>query len=151
MMLFAINICGQDYLLDKKGSSYFYNGKEYKCKQLGIVYIEHEEAFDVYRSGRRSHDAGKYLGIGGIATIGVGFMVLAYANNVYGRVYGGITILSGMLVEAVAVFYLIRGSIKLNKARKIFNFKMLERHGYNSELSLMIGGTRNGIGLIAQF
>ena len=151
LTLLAINVCGQDYLIDKRGGSYYYQGKEYKCKQLGIVYIEYEEAFNIYHSGKRNFNTAKYLAIGGIVSIGVGFMVMLNSKNVYGLVYGGITVLTGMLVESVALFYLIKGDIKTSKARKKFNFEMLERHGYNSEVSLVFGGTKNGFGLIVQF
>lgn len=151
LTLFALNAYCQDYLLDKNGSSYFYNGKEYKWKELGSVYRQYDKAFNIYQSGKRSLNTAKYLAIGGAVSIGVGYFAAQASDNISGLAYGGLAIIAGVLVETVALVYLVRGKLKASKARKKFNFEMLERHGYNSEVSLVFGGTRHGVGLIVQF
>lgn len=57
----------------------------------------------------------------------------------------------GALKELAALVLFVSGKTNLYKARKEFNFRMLEIHGYDSEISTGLSETQNGFGLIAQF
>lgn len=150
-MICTMTLFGQDHLLDKKGSSYFYKGKEYKWKELGILYIKHEKAFNIYDDGNRALNTSKNLAIGGVVSMAAGFAIFSFWPNIYGAVYGSIAIMSGVLIESVAFIYLVKGKVKISKARTEFNFEMMKRHGYESSVSFGVGVTRNGFGLLAQF
>ncbi len=156
-MSISYSLVGQADLLEKKGRKYTYKGVVYKCKELSTIYKDNQEAMDLYISGR-SHKKAANL----TAYIGLGFIGLGLGSGLAGSIAGGdiglvgliLGVLSagvGIVLEIVAITPRIVGNRKLKKARKTFNFEMIERHGYKSDTSLLFGVTKNGIGLVMQF
>ena len=149
-LLISFSAVGQADLLTKKGFKYYYKDKKYKCKELGIVYKESQNALDLYNSGRGNVKAANILGY-----TGLGFIVLGtgglFTDSFEGVILGGLSILTGLVVELIALVPRGIGNGKLKKARKTFNFEMIERKGYNSDTSLSLGITRNGFGFVYQF
>ena len=147
----AFSGCSQDYLLDQYETTYFHQRKEYTWKELGVVYMEHEESFDLYSRGRDNLSSARTFGIGGSAPVGLGVGMIILLPEQYGKVYGTIVLASGIIVEIAALIHYLKGKRKLSKAKEEFNFEMLKRYGYKSGLSLSFGGGQNGVGLILEF
>ena len=147
----ATTVCSQDYLLEKYESTYFYHRKEYTLEELGDVYLEYEKSLYLFNSGRANLNYAKDLVRFGGATIALGLGVLAIFRNAQGGTHGGIVLASGVLVELSALIYFEKGKQKIRIARTEFNFEMLKKYGYNADISIALGGTRDGIGISVQF
>ena len=149
-LLFSYGAMGQAELLSKKGSKYYYKEKEYECKELSVVYADHNESMNFYTSGRSNIRAANMM-----TYVGLGFIVIGVGMASGGRfdrgIAGGFSIAAGLLLEIIGLIPRGIGKGKLSKAMKTFNFEMIERHGYNADQSLSFGMTGNGIGLVYQF
>ena len=150
-VLFTFTAYGQDFLLNKSGSSYFYKGQEYKCKDLSIVYSGYDLPLNLYNDGRNKLKSSISYAIGGALVFGVGYGTLALWSDKYGRLIGRTALASGVLTELAAFVLLVTGKTNIRKARREFNFRMLEIHGYNSGVSIGFSETKNGIGMVVQF
>ncbi len=151
LLLNTVCTSAQDYLLIKEKGKYYHNGQEYKCKELGQVYRESEEALKWYNKGRRNLRVATYLSFGGLALGGVAYGIGSSAEDLGALAVIALLLGVGLIVELVAVVFALRGSGKLKRAREEFNFDMLEKFGLQSDMSLTFGGTKNGVGLILQF
>lgn len=147
----TLTLPGQDYLLDKYETTYFHHRKEYTWKELGDVYFESEKAFRIYSSGRNNLVSAKNFAKNGAFILGVGLSTLIIGPDSVKLIYGSVIAASGILVEFGALIYLVSGKNKLRKARTVFNFEMLERHGFDKGMSLVFGVSGNGAGLSLQF
>lgn len=151
LLIFSSSAIGQADLVTKKGSKYYYKGDQYKCKELGIIYKDSEEAMDIYSSGRKNVKSANFTAYLGIALIVVGLGVAVNSDSFQGVIAGSLSIVIGLVVEVVALVPLGIGKGKIRKAMNIFNFDMIERHGYQEEPSVSLGVTKNGIGLVYHF
>ena len=142
---------GQDNHLEKKGKRYIFNGKEYKCKELGEVYSTYQPSLELYLSGRKMKRRARNMSYVGLGLIGGGIGVGLAVGDVEGAVVAGLSIAGGILIEIIALAPRGIGNAKLKKARKEFNYEMIRRHGYDSDVSLSFGLTTNGVGLVYSF
>ena len=142
---------GQDFLLFKKGKSYHYQGNSYKLGELGKIYSDYQPSLAQYQKGYKHRKMANFLLAGGLASMGLGFglvVVLPNFDLVYG---GGSFVLAGLLAEFVAIGFAISGNRKLKRAMEGFNYEMIRRNGYQSEVILNIGLTGNGLGVSMRF
>ena len=149
-LLFSCAALGQAELMSKKGSKYYYKNKIYNYKELGTVYAGHDEALEIYMSGRGNIRGANVMAYTGLGMILLG-VAMASGGRLDGGILGGFSIATGVLLEVIGLIPRGIGKSKLSKAMKTFNFDMIERHGYNTDPSLSFGMTRNGIGLVYQF
>ncbi len=150
LMVFAISAFGQDYLLIKEGKKYRFNGLEYKINELGTVYGENEEALKLYNDGMRAKSRSQIMAAGGLMSFLAGLVIYVNVSE-ENKAYGGWMMIAGVVLEPLALGLSLNGSIKLVKARKVFNEDLLEKRKYKSNSSLSIGSTKNGIGLTLIF
>ena len=150
LVFFCFDSFSQNNLLEKSGRKYTYKDEVYKCKELGDVYKIHQESLDLYNSGRANKRAANVVAIVGVP-FALGGFILTSSGSIEGLIFGILSIAASVVIELVALIPRGAGSAKLRKARKTFNFEMLERHGYQSETSLVFGVTTNGLGLVYQF
>lgn len=155
----ANGVLGQTHLLTKEGSKYYYQGNEYSCEKLGSVYEQVEPAFKLYVRGKSLSEGGRSKIRFGIGMILGGF-VSVYAGasgTISGQspnflaIIGFVGIFGGLSIELIGIGQKISGNNKLRRARNVFNDTMMERHGANSELSLSLAQTYNGIGFVVTF
>jgi len=125
-------------------------GKTYSSKQLGEVYIEYNKSMDLYLSGESNKRAANIIAIIGAPFV-VGGIIGVTSGDYGGVVLGALSLVAGGIIEIVALIPRGVGSSKLQKARRIFNYEMIERHGYNAETALSISATENGLGFVFQF
>jgi len=142
---------GQADLLMKKKSIYYFKNKEYKCEELGVVYKDHPKSLELYYSGKSVANISGTIGYIGLGFLVAGFGVTFTSDGYGSAAVGGLSIIVGLLFEVVALVPLSIGKNKLKKARRLFNFDMMEKHGYESNPSLSFGATGNGLGLVYQF
>jgi hypothetical protein len=147
---FFSSVTAQSNLLLKEKGKYFYNEKEYKCEELGDVYINYPESLITYISGRRNKRAANVVAITGVPFLIGGAIGLA-SDDIGGVIFGAFSFVSGGLLTIISLIPRGIGNAKLQKARKMFNYEMIERHGYREDTSLSIGVTPNGVGLVYQF
>ncbi|MDF1694504.1 MAG: hypothetical protein P1U56_01645 [Saprospiraceae bacterium] len=161
LVFFFFSGFGQGEFLVKNGSNYFYKGKGYKYKDLTPIYRQHEPAYKIYMEGvdlrkkaSRNGLNGLYLIGGGALTVLVGSSVadsnLDISPNGYAA-FGTIAVLGGYIIEIIALTQRFKGDSKLRNAVDVFNFGVIEKHGYKQETSLLLGQTSNGIGLVLSF
>ena len=150
-LLISISSFGQTKHLEKKGNRYIFEGKEYKCKELGQVYSAYEVSLDLYDSGRSKKRVARNMSYIGIGIIGVGIGGGLIVGDIAGAVVAGLSIAGGVVLELIALAPRGIGNGKLRKARKEFNYEMIRRHGYKEDTSLIFGVTGNGMGLVYQF
>ena len=151
LTFFAIQACGQDYLLVKKGRSYLYMGDTYKTKELGVVYQEFDDIMQNYTLGRTSMKTGRTILLAGVLSMGIGSLMLANSNDFYISLLGSMFAGGGIVIEIFALHFLAKGHSNLAKARQTFNLRMLEKHGLDLGVSFGLGSTNNGVGLIVKF
>ena len=147
-------------LLEKKGRKYYFDGQKYKCKELTPVYERHLPALSTYLNGRKDKHKSKVMAWTGLAGLVGGFAItVGGVASAFGSsndsgfqiVFGLVTMGAGLGLEIASIVYSVRGRSKLKKARREFNIEMIERHGYESDLSLSLETTQNGIGLVMRF
>lgn len=141
---------GQVDLISKNGSDYIYRNDVYKSNELAELYMQSQNALDLYKSGRKYRTVGRTIGYAGLALIVTGLVGLATDQKDF-MLFDGGAIGIGLLLELIAIAPIIKGSYNLNKALKTFNYEMIERHGYQSDTSLSINVTGNRVGLIMTF
>ena len=81
--------------------------------------------------------------------IGTGYLLASNGDGDTALFAGGIVVL-GLVAENIALIPGIWGPRKLKKALNTFNYEMIERHGYQSDTSLSLGITKNGLGFVLQ-
>lgn len=150
-LLFSSISSAQADLVSKEGTKYFYKNKEYKCEDLQPIYADSPEALEYYLSGRKSYSSARIMGYTGLTVILLSGALMLGNGNLEGFIIGGLGIAGGLIIEIIALVPLGRGSIKMKKAMNTFNYEMIEKHGYGKEVSLSIGYTGNGVGLVYSF
>ena len=146
----SFSASGQANLLEKRGGNYYYKGQKYQCDELSEVYEEYQVALDLYFSGRNSKRAANIVAITGVPFVLGGVLGLA-SGDFGGQIFGAFSLVAGSLLELVALIPRGIGGRKLRKARKIFNYEMIDRHGYNEDVSISFSQTPNGLGLVMNF
>jgi len=150
VLLISFSAAGQADLLEKRGSKYFYKDEVYKGSELVSIYIDHQESLDLYLAGRSNIRAANST-----ALIGVPFLVLGIVGLTSGSLLsaglGYISVLGGVVLELTALIPRARGSQKLKKARKDFNYEMIRRHGYEEDTSLSLQINQGGMALVFTF
>ena len=150
-LLISISSFGQTKLLEKNGNRYIFEGKEYKFKELGQVYSTHEVSLDLYNNGRNKKRVARNMSYIGVGIIGLGIGGGLIVGDVSGAIVAALSIAGGVVLELIALAPRGIGNRKLRKARKEFNYEMIERHGYKEDTSLIFGVTKGGVGLVYQF
>jgi len=150
--LISFSAMGQADLLEKKGRKYYYKGKVYKSSYLGAIYNQSPEAYRLFKSGKKKKKRAMIFALTGLGLMGTGAL-LARTGVDFGpaQVIGGGMIGLGVISEIIAIFPAIGGHRRMKKALKTFNHDMIERHGFQSETSLVFGVTGNGVGFVIQF
>ena len=149
-VLISLSVTGQSYLLEEKGDDYLYKGQLYSIDELDVLYEDHQKSMDLYLSGLRNKDDAYTIALLGIPFIvggGLGLMSGGFSP----KIIGPLLILSGGAIELIALIQKPIGNWKLRRARSHFNYNMIERHGYQSDISFAFGVTNNGMGLVLQF
>lgn len=149
--IFTISCFGQTKQLENKGERYFFDGKEYKCKELGEVYKTYQVSLDLYNEGRKKKRVARNMAFVGLGLIAGGVGVGLAVGDIPGAVIAGLSIAGGIAIELIALAPRALGNSKLRKARKEFNYEMIRRHGYKSDTSLSISVTQNGVGFVMSF
>ena len=146
-LLFSSVVIGQADIVTIEGSRYYYKGEEYKRSELGPIYKQSEEAYQLYNSGIMFSKISKVTVDIGLVALGVGIFFAS------GRDWNAAVpaFYSAIGIGILAIIPKINSSLKMSSARQTFNFEILEREGYNSSYSLDIGGVTNGIGLFFNF
>jgi len=150
LLFFSLSTYCQADLLEKVKGKYFYKGNVYQQKELGSVYEILQESLDLYISGmkrRKSSNVFTYIGL----PFTVGGILGLSSDGLDNIVFGGISFLIGGIIELVAIFPRLEGNHKLRKALRTFNYEMIERYGYQSDTSLSLGMTGNGLGFVYCF
>jgi hypothetical protein len=150
ILFFSCSVMGQQDLLIKKEQDYYYQNTRYKCKELGPIYRQNKESYELYISGRKFKKIGQISAYTGAGLIMAGVAVapgVSLQNKNTGLLIVGV----GLFFEMLAITPLLIGRRNLIKARQTFNFKMLERHGFKSDTSLSLAPTHNGFGLLLSF
>jgi len=150
-LMVSFSLLGQADILTKKGKKYYYKGEDYKCKELGPIYEQVPEAIQKYESGLSHKKTARILTFAGLGLIGAGIAIPFFSHSFGPLVIGGLSIMGGITVQIVAIFPRIRGGNQIRKAKDIFNFEMIKRHGYDNRSSLSLNSTSNGIGLVLTF
>lgn len=150
-LLVTVASFGQTKQLEKKGKRYLFEGKEYKCKELGDVYSSYQTSLDLYNAGRRKKRVARNMSYIGLGLIGGGIGAGLAVGDVEGAVVAALAIAGGIVIEIVAFVPRGLGNGKLQKARREFNYEMIRRHGYNEVGSVSLGLTNNGLGLVYSF
>jgi len=151
LILFTLNGYAQDYLLDKYETTYFHHRKEYTWNELDDVYMESEKALNIYNNAKSDLNRAENYAVVGALTLGIGITTFWLGTNGHKLIYGDLILVTGSLIEVGALIYLLRGKGKLIKARRVFNFEMMERYGYESGVFIGLGGTGNGVGVVLKF
>jgi len=149
-ILISFSVLGQDYFLEKKGDIYFYKGQLYSFDELAILYEDHPASMDLYLSGKRSKIGAKIFAILGIPFLVGGGLGLA-SGGFNPKILGPLLILTGGAIELIALIPKGVANRRFRKARRLFNYEMIERHGYQSDTSLSLAATGNGVGFVLQF
>ena len=150
LVLFTSSAFGQADLLEKKDRLYLYKGSSYKCKELSPIYSQSPEAFKLYMSGKKKKKRARVFAYVGLGLMSSGVLAIL-TDDITTEVFGAGGFLLGLVCELIAIAPTIRGSIKFKRALETFNYEMIEKHGYQSETSLVFGVTGNGLGLFFQF
>jgi hypothetical protein len=150
VMLISFSATGQANLLEKKGGEFMYRGESYTSSELDLVYENHLESMDLYLSGLRYKEVANIIAILGIPFL-VGGGIGLVSGGFSPKALGALLIVSGGIIELIALVPKGVGNWKLRKARRTFNYDMIERQGYNTDTSLSFRVTGNGLGLVYQF
>ena len=149
-LTFSISSFAQADLIEKKNKFYIYQGNIYKCEQMGTIYQTYPEALELYTVGAQRKSTSKVVG-----TIALGvFVVSAFSisrRTLPGVVLGVLGVGASAIIGIIASFSSGSGSKKLKEAQDLFNFKQIEKHGYNTDTSLSLALTTNGLGLVYSF
>lgn len=148
LILFSTtSIFGQAEIMTRKGSTYHYKGKEYKCKDLGPIYKESENATKIYKRGKSLYTLSNVTAITGMLSLGVGIVFAADDKWLEATSFFASTVILGL----VSLIPRTLGDYIMENAQDAFNFDMIERHGYNSGTTLSIESNENGISLVLNF
>lgn len=158
-MLFSISAIGQTDLLSKKGSCYYFNGQEYKYTELEHIYENHLPSLSLYISGvslsknarRNSLIALGLYGIG-IASILVRTKAPLGSPGSNGLTsVGGYSLVGATMFSSIGFLQRLKSRKKLKKAMLLYNYHKIEQDGYDSNISIDLTQTANGIGLVLNF
>jgi len=155
-ILFSINALSQVDLLSKEGSKYYYIGNKYNYKELDFIYELHQPALELYLSGRQLRIHAKKSGLIGLGLwIGGVTLIVTGAESPRSSWYPNefasfatFSLMGSFILEIIALVQRIKGGKKLKRAKNIFNYHMIEKHGYQSDNSFSFGITKNGLGFI---
>lgn len=150
LFLFVYSAHGQVDLIAKDNGKYIYDLKIYKCKELGPILEKSEKASMMYQSGINHYKAAKYMFFTGLVTGGLGIYLIS-ASNAFIDETGALLTVGGAVVSVLALLPRIFGDNKIEISVELFNIDMIEKHGYQSNVSLSFEETNNGVGFVLRF
>ena len=145
---FSLSAYGQADLLSKNQGKYFYKERVYKCVELGVVYKEHKESLDIYKSSIKMTNVANLSAFIGLPLFLGG---IGWASSDENRGLGAVAMGSAVLLELLAIIPRVVGAYRLTKARRTFNYEMIRRHGYKEGVSISINQTPSGVGFVLSF
>jgi len=147
LLLFSTTVFSQADILTIDGAKYYYNGKEYKCKDLGPIYQESEKANEIYKNANLSYNISNIMAVTGMVSLGVGIGFAASDKWLEATSFFAGTVVLGL----ASLIPRTVGDQQMGNAKDAFNFDMIERHGYNSDTTLSFESNENGISLVLNF
>jgi len=142
----------QRYEFVEAGKKNIYDGIGHRFQVMDIAYQNKQKSLDLYLKGRRRTKLSKYIAAGGSVSLGIGCVRnlnnILSGNDVNSGKY---FIMVGLLTEVVALCVYLVGESNINKARELHYQEIESELGYLSRSTLLIGSTRNGVGLILKF
>jgi len=149
----VIEADGQELILKEK-NRYRYQSNLYKYGDLKDVLIKSESAYDHYKVYKSSNLKAKIFGYTSLGLIATGVVIGEFmpdtdcssggvcSNQVYGILIG----LAGIIPGTIGVVYKIKAGKHKRRSISIFNNKV-----HNEEISLKIGTSPNGVGIVIIF
>ena len=153
--LISVFANGQVDLIGKYGGKYIYNMQLYTRKEIKDIVKHNEEAFNVYQSGIGYYKDARYIARGGLGIALVGVVLASRPGEreklIRTCTTGCTVTLIGLFISVIAVIPRLNGDNQIEQSIEIFNSDIKSQYSYVSNVSLSIGPTKNGLGLVLDF
>jgi len=153
LLLHVNQISAQD-LITKEGRIYNYQSQSYRYQELRDILKNKASAFTHYQQYHSARNKAKIFGYSSLGLMASGFYfgsIKKESNCSSGgvcpdRITGILLGLASILPGTIAIAYSIKASDHRIKSINTFN-----NHSKNSKISIKLGATKNGIGVIINF
>jgi len=149
ILFFPLATFSQADLIEKYKNRYYYQGKTYKQNELSKIYVLYPESFDLYIRGGKEVTLANIIAVASLPIIFGG--VVGLTSDAENKTFAKICLAGGVLLELIAIYPRVKGNRKLKDALELFNFEMIERHGFKQSTSLSFGFNQYGLGLTFSF